>query len=166
MNSDSDDVVGGDMPDGDERRARPGRGRARGAGDERFDDAGGTDDSEDGASLPRLVREELEPATVGAGVPAGSARAAARASAARTATSPTKGRPTPSRDRGPRRGNILLRIARYLREVVGEMRKVIWPTRNEMVTYSIVVVLFLVFMIALTWSLDLGFARAVLAIFG
>lgn len=127
------------------------------------------EEEEDGVDAPglgRLAAEEREPATVGARVPAGSARAAARASAARTGVTPTKGRATPTRDRGPRRGNIFARIARYLREVVGEMRKVIWPTRKEMITYTIVVIVFLVFMIALVWALDFGFAKAVLEIFG
>jgi preprotein translocase subunit SecE len=35
-----------------------------------------------------------------------------------------------------------------------------------MVTYSIVVVLFLIFMIAVTWGADFGFARLILAVFG
>jgi preprotein translocase subunit SecE len=134
---------------------------------EDVDGASGDDvtDSVGAPGLGRLVGEDLEPATVGTRVPAGSARAAARASAARAVT-PGKGRATPSRNRGPSRGNIFARILRYLREVVSEMRKVIWPTRKEMITYAIVVVVFLVFMVALTWALDLGFAHAVLAIFG
>jgi preprotein translocase subunit SecE len=103
---------------------------------------------------------------VAAGVTAGSARAAARASAARSGVTAAKGRPTRARDSGPERGNIAQRIVRFLREVVAELRKVIWPTRNEMVTYSIVVVLFLIFMIAVTWGADFGFARLILAIFG
>ena len=103
---------------------------------------------------------------VAAGVPAGSARAAARASAARSGVTESKGRPTRARDQGPERGNLAQRLVRFLREVVAELRKVIWPTRNEMVTYSIVVVLFLIFMIAVTWGADFGFARLILAIFG
>jgi preprotein translocase subunit SecE len=103
---------------------------------------------------------------VAAGVPAGSARAAARASAARSGVTESKGRPTRARDQGPERGNLAQRLVRFMREVVAELRKVIWPTRNEMVTYSIVVVLFLIFMIAVTWGADFGFARLILAIFG
>jgi preprotein translocase subunit SecE len=157
VKSDSDDVP--EDGDGD---------LARDAAPDDADDTRGDDvtDSVGAPGLGRMAREELEPATVGARVPAGSARAAARASAARAGVTPGKGRATPTRDRGPQRGNIFVRVARYLREVVSEMRKVIWPTRKEMITYSIVVVLFLVFMIAMTWGLDLGFAHAVLAIFG
>jgi len=102
-----------------------------------------------------------------AGVRAGSARAAARASAAKAGVTAGKGRATPTRaSHGETKGNIFKRIARFLREVVAELRKVIWPTRNEMVTYSIVVILFLIFMIALTWGADFGFAKLVGLIFG
>ena len=171
VNSDSDGVPDGEQPDADDglpRAAADGPSDADDAGRDADSEAldGDTDEDTDGSELDRLAREELEPAAVGARVSAGSARAAARASAARAGISPAKGRPTPSRVRGPQRGNIFMRVVRYLREVVAEMRKVIWPTRKEMITYAVVVVIFLVFMVALTWALDLGFARAVLAIFG
>jgi len=59
-----------------------------------------------------------------------------------------------------------LRLGRFLREVVAELRKVIWPTRNQMVTYTIVVIVFVVFMVALVGVLDLLFAKGVFAVFG
>ena len=40
------------------------------------------------------------------------------------------------------------------REKVDELRKVIWPTGRQMVTYSIIVILFLIAMIALVWGVD------------
>ena len=175
VKSDSDGVPDGDEPEGTDVPATD-RDDASEAAREAADDSADltdaadstADDADDQAEFDRLVREELEPAaaTATARVSAGSARAAARASAARTGVTPSKGRPTKARDQGPKRGNIFVRIVRYLREVVSEMRKVIWPTRKEMITYSIVVIIFLVFMVAMTWALDLGFARAVLAIFG
>ncbi len=50
--------------------------------------------------------------------------------------------------------------------MVAELRKVIWPTRNQMVTYTIVVIAFVVFMVALVGVLDLLFAKGVFAVFG
>ena len=44
--------------------------------------------------------------------------------------------------------------------MVAELRKVIWPTRNQMVTYTIVVIIFVSFMVALVAGLDVLFARA------
>jgi preprotein translocase subunit SecE len=46
------------------------------------------------------------------------------------------------------------------------MRKVLWPSRNELVTYTIVVIVFVVVMVALVAGMDLGFAKLVLKIFG
>ena len=58
------------------------------------------------------------------------------------------------------------RIARFFREVVAELRKVIWPTRKELLTYTAVVVVFVAFMLTVVGFLDLGFAKGVLAVFG
>ena len=55
---------------------------------------------------------------------------------------------------------------RFVREAVSEMRKVLWPSRSELVTYSVVVIIFVVIMVAIVAGLDLGFAKAVLAVLG
>jgi len=45
---------------------------------------------------------------------------------------------------------------------VSELRKVIWPTRKELLTYTAVVVTFLTVMTAIVSGLDYVFARAIL----
>ena len=55
---------------------------------------------------------------------------------------------------------------RFVRESVSELRKVLWPSRNELGTYAVVVIVFLVIMTAIVAGLDVGFARLVLLIFG
>ncbi len=55
---------------------------------------------------------------------------------------------------------------RFLREVVAELRKVIWPTRKDLITYTIVVLVFVSFMVALVALLDLVFAKGVFWVFG
>jgi preprotein translocase subunit SecE len=57
-------------------------------------------------------------------------------------------------------------LARFLREVVAELRKVIWPGRRELITYTTVVIFFVAFIVALVAGLDLLFARGVIAVFG
>lgn len=57
-------------------------------------------------------------------------------------------------------------IGRFLREVVAELRKVIWPGRRELITYTTVVIVFVAFMVALVAGLDILFAQGVLAVFG
>jgi preprotein translocase subunit SecE len=55
---------------------------------------------------------------------------------------------------------------RYIRESVSEMRKVLWPSRSELITYSVVVIVFVVIMVAIVAGLDIGFAKLVLLVFG
>lgn len=99
------------------------------------------------------------------GATAGSARAAARRGAV-SGTTESKGRPTRARDAEVEKLGFFARIARFLKEVVAELRKVIWPARNQMVTYTIVVIVFVVFMVAFVSGLDVLFARLMLAVFG
>ncbi|SCL14011.1 preprotein translocase subunit SecE [Micromonospora inyonensis] len=58
------------------------------------------------------------------------------------------------------------RIARFIREVVAELRKVIWPTRKELLTYTAVVVAFVTVVTALVVGLDFVFAKGALLVFG
>jgi preprotein translocase subunit SecE len=64
------------------------------------------------------------------------------------------------------RPGIFGRIGRFIREIVAELRKVIWPTRKELLTYATVVVVFVAIILTLVGLLDLGFAKAVLLVFG
>ena len=54
----------------------------------------------------------------------------------------------------------------FYRQVIAELRKVVWPTQQQLVTYFIVVMVFVLVMIAYVSVLDLGFGKAVFAIFG
>ena len=67
--------------------------------------------------------------------------------------------------KGPR-GNPIAYVFNYLREVIGELRKVIWPNRKQMVTYTMVVLVFLAFMVTLIGLVDLGVAKLVMMVFG
>jgi preprotein translocase subunit SecE len=58
------------------------------------------------------------------------------------------------------------RLVGFLREVGQELAKVIWPTRSELVTYSIVVVVMVVVLGSFIYVLDQLFARLVVDLFG
>ncbi|MCP2165879.1 preprotein translocase subunit SecE [Goodfellowiella coeruleoviolacea] len=77
-----------------------------------------------------------------------------------------KGRPTRSRDQQDKKRSLFGRLFRFFREVVAELRKVIWPTRKQLVTYTVVVLVFVAFMVALVAGLDIAFNRGVLWLFG
>ncbi|HYQ69999.1 preprotein translocase subunit SecE [Actinophytocola sp.] len=77
-----------------------------------------------------------------------------------------KGRPTPTRDHRESRPGFFARIWRFLKEVVAELRKVIWPTRKQMITYTAVVLVFVAFMVAVIAGFDFALAKGVFALFG
>jgi preprotein translocase subunit SecE len=56
--------------------------------------------------------------------------------------------------------------ALFFRQVVGELRKVIWPTRNMLITYTVVCMVFVLFMVIFVTSLDYGFTKLIFAVFG
>ena len=53
----------------------------------------------------------------------------------------------------------------FLRQVVAEIRKVVWPTQNELVTYFIVVLVFVLAVMTMVALLDLGFGELMFKIF-
>jgi preprotein translocase subunit SecE len=67
---------------------------------------------------------------------------------------------------GERPANPLVFVYNYLKQVVAEMRKVIWPNRKQMLTYTSVVLAFLAFMVALVGLADFGLAKLVMLVFG
>jgi preprotein translocase subunit SecE len=53
----------------------------------------------------------------------------------------------------------------FYRQVVAELRKVVWPTQEQLVTYFLVVMVFVLFMIAVVSLLDLAFGKLVFWVF-
>ena len=56
--------------------------------------------------------------------------------------------------------------ALFTRQVAAELRKVIWPTRRELGTYTAVALAFVIFMTVIVTSLDYGFTKLMFEIFG
>jgi preprotein translocase subunit SecE len=57
-------------------------------------------------------------------------------------------------------------IQRYFRETVGELRKVSWPTRQEAINLTIVVLIVVVIMSSILGFLDFVFSRLIAVILG
>jgi preprotein translocase subunit SecE len=66
----------------------------------------------------------------------------------------------------PRRAGLVSRIRLFLRQVVAELKKVVRPTRNELLTYFMVVLVFVVAVMTYVSLLDFGFGKLVLWVFG
>jgi preprotein translocase subunit SecE len=123
---------------------------------------GESDDDPDGEGEPSADGERgeakvLEPAGVVA-TSAGSTAASKRAPA-RT----PKATPTAKRDQLAKRERTT--PIKFVRQSIGELRKVVYPTGQQLVNYFIVVLVFVLFVIAYVSLLDLGFGAAIFRIF-
>ncbi|MEA3217919.1 MAG: preprotein translocase subunit SecE [Acidimicrobiia bacterium] len=58
------------------------------------------------------------------------------------------------------------RPGQFVKETRAELRKVAWPSRQQVVHYSLVVLVFLVVVTTIVALVDWGFAKAVLWLFG
>jgi preprotein translocase subunit SecE len=78
----------------------------------------------------------------------------------------TRGQPTQKRAKsgGPAKSRIT--PALFVRQIIAELRKVIWPTRRELRTYTIVALTFVLVMVVIVTSLDYGFTKLVFWAFG
>ncbi len=75
-----------------------------------------------------------------------------------------KGEATPSRDRRPEKARRT-GPAGFVRESVGELRKVVYPTGSQLLNYFVVVLVFVLFVIAYVSLLDLGMGWAIFRVF-
>ncbi|GHD48015.1 preprotein translocase subunit SecE [Streptomyces galbus] len=60
----------------------------------------------------------------------------------------------------------LKRLALFYRQIVAELRKVVWPTRNQLTSYTTVVIFFVAIMIAVVTVIDYGLSHAAKYVFG
>ena len=101
--------------------------------------------------------------TVGAPRRRSTQRTAEPGSTVKTSRGP-KGRPTPSR-----RGEVVKKErtgpVKFVRESIGELRKVVYPTGQQVIQYFVVVLVFVLFVIAYVSLLDLGLGAALFKIF-
>jgi len=78
---------------------------------------------------------------------------------------PVRGPASQQQRRGPAPKAERTGAAQFAREVRGEMRKVAWPSRTEVLNYSVVVLLAIVVLTAMVASLDYVLGEAVLKLF-
>jgi len=82
-----------------------------------------------------------------------------------TRTDASDSRPPKPSKATARTGGPVARLSRFIREVIAELAKVIWPTRKELVTYTTVVIIFVSVMTAIVTGLDIGFSKLVTWVF-
>ena len=121
-------------------------------------DAGSAAGNGDSAARPSGKRAARRSRPAGDSSPSNTTAGTSVATASRVAGR-TRAEATPKM-------NVFKRLRKFLREVVAELRKVIWPTRRELITYTWVVIAFVTVMALFVAALDLLFGRAALAVFG
>ena len=86
-----------------------------------------------------------------------------------TSTADTAGSGRARRD-APRRGNPVGRffgsITLFMSQILDELRKVVRPTRHELVTYTSVVIVFVSVVMALVWGFDQLSVKLINLLFG
>lgn len=80
----------------------------------------------------------------------------------------TKSEATRKRDEHEeeKRPNIFQRIVLFLQQTVAELKKVTYPTKEELWTYFLVVVVFVIAMMIFTGIVDVVFAQVSKLVFG
>jgi preprotein translocase subunit SecE len=101
----------------------------------------------------------LEPAGVGAETSGTSAKTE---QARRPGRAP-KGTPTNKRDQSVKRERTS--PIKFVKQSIGELRKVVYPTGQQLINYFVVVLVFVLFVIAYVSLLDLGIGWAIFKIF-
>ena len=61
---------------------------------------------------------------------------------------------------------LFARLGLFYRQVTNELTKVVWPTRNQLTTYTAVVLVFVSFIITVVSLLDLVLTKIVFWVFG
>jgi preprotein translocase subunit SecE len=117
----------------------------------------------DASDTGRVEDDELEPAELepaGVGASAGGSTAVPLP---RKAAPQPKGTPTAKRDVAPSEKRTT--PVAFVKQSVGELRKVVYPTGQQLGNYFLVVLVFVLFVIAFVSLLDLGIGKLVFAIF-
>ena len=77
-----------------------------------------------------------------------------------------KAKPTPKRDQSGRAEHHATTPAQFVRQSVGELRKVVWPSGDTVLQYWIVVLVFVAFIMAFVSLLDYGLGQLLLKLIG
>lgn len=62
--------------------------------------------------------------------------------------------------------NILQRMGRSARDMRGEMKKVVWPSRKQTINNTVIVICFMLIMAAVIGTLDTGLSWVIQQVFG
>ena len=79
---------------------------------------------------------------------------------------PNEGAASVEADAKTTRNGFWGRIVQFVRQVIAELKKVVWPTRDELTTFFVVVIVFVLAMMAFSGVVDVITAWLVTTVFG
>jgi preprotein translocase subunit SecE len=127
-----------------------------------------TDEATDETTMDEATTDEANPDTPSgkvlepAGVAAATDGASAKTATGRSGRAP-KGAPTRKRDQRVKQERTT--PVKFVRQSIAELRKVVYPTGQQLINYFVVVLVFVLFVIAYVSLLDLGLGWAIFKIF-
>lgn len=77
-----------------------------------------------------------------------------------------KSKPNRRDPASPKKRGFFGRIVLFIRQVIGELKKVVRPTRTELWTFFVVVLVFVIVIMVYVGLIDLAFSRLVELVFG
>jgi preprotein translocase subunit SecE len=154
----SSELSGPSQTSADLKTSPTGTNGTEAATDETTDETTTDEATTDEANPDTPSGKVLEPASVAVATDGASAKTATR----RAARAP-KGAPTKKRDQRvkPERTTPV----KFVRQSIAELRKVVYPTGQQLINYFVVVLVFVLFVIAYVSLLDLGLGWAIFKIF-
>ena len=78
----------------------------------------------------------------------------------------TAGSDSPTPEKADAKKGVFSRMALFVRQVVDELRKVVTPTRSELVNFTLVVLVFVVIVMGIITVLDLVIGWGISWVFG
>ncbi|MCG2804416.1 preprotein translocase subunit SecE [Propionicimonas sp.] len=119
------------------------------------------------AELEEMGLEDLDEASLTESEKVAKAAASARPTRKNADDAGTgKGHATPKRSGDGEPEHKRTTPVQFTRESIGELKKVVWPTWDQLQQYFLVVLVFVLIMIGIVSLLDLGFGAAILKLFG
>ncbi|WP_122819815.1 preprotein translocase subunit SecE [Varibaculum vaginae] len=79
---------------------------------------------------------------------------------------PNEGAASVEADAKTAKSGFWSRIVQFVRQVIAELKKVVWPTRDELTTFFVVVIVFVLAMMAFSGVIDVLTAWVVSKVFG
>ena len=64
-----------------------------------------------------------------------------------------------SRKAKEKKPNIFLRIVKYFKDIVAELKRVVWPGRKDLITLTGAVIVFVILIAIVIGALDAGFSQ-------